>query len=195
MEKKYQKKDKSLNSILAPDKVRIKSASTPCAQNASPCDLDNSRESIRMSMVNKVRGDLFLGLLDKCVLLLMLEHGLRISECLSMTAVNLLGNKRLIINGLKGSNDRLIENVSYYDSLVFLQYDQKPGFFFPSRFYYYRLCIKLGIKYESTLSSKVSITHAGRHLYIAGLRDLNVDGSVISNQIGHKSSRSTNFYV
>jgi integrase len=189
------KKNIKLNSLLDRNKVRTKSVSCLCAQNAIPCDPDNGRESIRLAMVNKVTSDCTLSGVDKCILLLMLEHGLRISECLSLTAVNLLGNGRIVVHGLKGSNDRLIERVSFYDSLSILKSGCLPGTFFSSRFYYYRLCIKLGIKYESSLSTKVSVTHAGRHLYVAGLRDLNVNGSLISSQIGHKSSRSTNFYV
>jgi integrase len=125
----------------------------------------------------------------------MLEHGLRISECLSITSVNLLGNGRIVVDGLKGSNDRIVENVSYYESLRYLKYGYPPSYFFPSRFYYYRLCVKLGIRYESPLSSKVSVTHAGRHLYVAGLRDANISTELIGNQIGHKRTRSTNFYV
>jgi integrase len=189
------KKTLNGNMLLGREILRTKSDSASCAQNAISCVLNNARESIRMDLIGRTVNDAVLSDVDKCVLLLMLEHGLRISECLSINSKSILGNRRLLVHGSKGSEDRLLENVSYYSSLMSLLGGTPPNAFFPSRFYYYRLCVKLGIRYESSLSSKVSVTHAGRHLYIAGLRDSNVSTEQIGHHIGHKRTRSTNFYI
>jgi site-specific recombinase XerD len=133
--------------------------------------------------------------LEKAVILLLLEHGLRISEVIRLDASCLLPGSRLLVRGSKRSNDRLIQSVSYSSDLFFYlkTFGRIDNVY--SRFYIYRLCKKLGISFESSISSKISVTHAGRHLFAEILNESGVSLENIQSFVGHKSSKSTQCYV
>jgi integrase len=189
MEKKQKKK------LTKSDFVRTKSGQGPSAQNATPCYPVSVTEMSRLSLVSKVNDDRGLTHLDRGVLLLLLEHGARISEVLNLRLSDLKGCDRVMLHGLKGSDNRLIEGVSYYADLFgFLSLFPNVGCVY-SRWYYYRLCNKLGIRFQSAGSTKASVTHAGRHLYVDGLSGMDIQVSDLQRVMGHKSQKSTECYV
>jgi integrase len=133
--------------------------------------------------------------LDKFVILLLLCYGVRISEVLCIRRQDLKGNSRVLLRGIKRSNDRVLENVLFYGPAIdFLNCFDSIGTVY-SRFYYYRLCVKKGIKFDNGFGKKTSVTHAGRHLYAESLSQEKVELSTISRSIGHKSETSTLSYV
>lgn len=183
------------NQLVKPMKSRSKSEESPSAHNAILCEPVNTWEKIRWSYISAVRATAMVSALDKAVLLLLLEHGVRITEVLRIKQHDMLGHGRLLIRGIKRSNDRVLNGVSYYEAIEsFLICFTSVGEIF-SRFYYYRLCLRLGIKFENSASVKLSVTHAGRHLFAESLNAQSVELATISRSMGHKTTKSTMSYV
>lgn len=175
--------------------VRTNSEVNLSAHNTIQCNVANSWEMVRWSYITAVRAASTVTALDKAVLLLLLEHGVRITEILRIQRQDLLGHGRVLIRGIKRSNDRLLYGVSYYEALEhWLIAFTSIGEIF-SRFYYYRLCVSLGIKFENGGSKKLSVTHAGRHLFAESLSAQSIELATISRSMGHKSTKSTESYV
>ena len=126
--------------------------------------------------------------------LLMLANGLRISEALSIDLRNSVGFKKVLVRGLKGSEDRIID-LSIIDAFV-SSWGSVPGPLFAhlDRYYVYRCFKKCGIEFKSISSSKYSVTHSLRHLHVQGLRSNNISEVIISNEIGHKNVKNTEKY-
>lgn len=186
---------KTGNDIIGLDKSSTKSALNSSAHNANLCDVGNTWEMTRWSFISKVKSDILLSVIDKAMLLLLLQHGLRVSEVIRISRGQLLGHGRVLIKASKGSNDRVLERVEYYEAIEhFLLCFNSLGEIF-SRFYLYRLCLKMNINFENNYGKKNSVTHAGRHLYAESLSAQSVQLETISRQMGHKSTKSTEHYV
>lgn len=176
-------------------KLRTKFDITSSAQNNISLHLQEAYNRSITAIYAKVECDRFLAEIDKVVIHLSLDYGLRISEILNLTFSDLLPGMKVLIRGLKHSNNRIISNVFYWEYLkLFLKSNKSIGSIY-SRFYYYRLFRRLGISFEINGSSKKAVTHAGRHLNGLMLHSSGVQTEDIKTFIGHKNIKSTNFYI
>ena len=116
------------------------------------------------------------------------------SEVLSIKANDLYTQDRIKLRALKGSQSRLL---CFHDNTGYLQLCKRIGkhpFMDLNRFYVYRLYKRIGIQYKSQTSSKMSVTHAPRH--IAAIELLNSNDGLLftSDYLRHKSKRTLQFY-
>lgn len=102
---------------------------------------------------------------------------------------------RIVIKSLKKGKDRI---VSYNDESGYLEYC-RLNFVQPfsdyNRFFIYRLYKKNGLSLYHPASNKYSVTHAFRHLFAQMSSSSNVDKSLMSEFLGHKSKKSIDSYL
>lgn len=188
MKKKIKKGGLSTTEILS------KSVSIPSAQANKVCNPDDDNlydfewcKTIyhKMKFESRVLAELFA---------FQYETGCRISECLSIKYYDVLADGRVIIRGLKGSNDRVVScsiGKSYllhcrlYNSWVFSNFN---------RFYVYRFYKKYGVMFVSKKSKKKSVTHALRHINALNMRKAGLKSSDVSEFLGHKNLKNGKYY-
>lgn len=128
------------------------------------------------------------------VIELQLHYGLRISECLNITASDISNTGHIRIRGAKGSNDRIVipyRFASFWQNEASAILPLKNVY---SRFWFYRNYKNLGL-YAIFGNSKVkSVTHLFRHLNILSLKDNFNETNLTRQFIGHKSINSTKHY-
>lgn len=126
---------------------------------------------------------------------LMLSGGLRISEVIgqNMVLVNTFG--QVLIKGRKGSRDKLVTPVycaDYWRNL-------RGWVFNPcsvvSRFSWYRFLKAQGVVLQEKGHKHQSVTHTARKLQAHCLYGAGVGVGSIQDVIGHRSARSTVFYL
>lgn len=189
--RKSDNKTVTLDSII----VRSKFELTSSAQNTILCDRESSSEKQLQSFINKVLESTRLSRVDQGIMLLCLCEGLRISEVLCITSADWRASQKVFIRGKKGSFDRVVSVRFFFDELRSFTssygYLQAAG----NRFYFYREFKRLGIIFQSSNSSKASVTHAGRHLLADNLFQHGNDIELSKRTLGHKSVNSTKHYV
>ena len=126
---------------------------------------------------------------------LMLSGGLRISEVIAerMVLVNTFG--QVLIKGRKGSRDKLVTPVYCADYWRSLQ-----GWVFNpcsvvSRFSWYRFLRAQGVVLQEKGRKHQSVTHSARKLQAHCLYGAGVGVGSIQDVIGHRSARSTEYYL
>jgi len=125
---------------------------------------------------------------------LQLIGGLRISEVLSIAPEDITSTGHVHINSKKGSAQSVIYAGNAANYLINCRANSVYPFNMYSRFYCYRQFKKYGIKFDSVNSSKVSVTHALRHLGASAQRQSNFDQDTIQTFLRHKSANSTQYY-
>lgn len=188
------KKNEKLN-VLDSLKLRSTFDLQPSAQNATSCAGQSRSEVLLQENLIKVNNALGLAPLDKAVMLLSLNYGLRISEIIRCDKSCLLPGRKVMFRGLKNSYNRIIDEFQFYD--IFVGHIQKWGkieLIF-SRFYYYRLFLKCGVSVSIEGNNKRSVTHAGRHLQSRMLQESGIEIEENKRYIGHKSIKSTEKYA
>jgi integrase len=189
------KKPKKKIKAIEPYLVRTTFEDSPSAQTTTLCRPGSRSEMAIKTAVLNIDGTKYLSSTDKVVLEFSLTYGLRISEILAITRDNLLGNGRVFINGKKRSCNRILDGFKYYEALSkFLRLFNSISQVY-SRFYYYRLFLKLGISLEIPGNQHRAVTHAGRHLLSKDILRNNIDMSDLQRYIGHKSGKSTEYYA
>ena len=189
--KNSDRKSLTLDSIV----VRSKSVLSSSAQNTSLCDIDSVSGNQLDSFINKVLLCRSLSYVDKGIILLCLCEGLRISEVLDIKADDWRAGNKAFIRGKKGSFDRVVSVRFFYNELRSFTFNYGCLAAAGNRFYFYREFKKLGIIFQSSNSSKTSVTHAGRHLLADDLYQHGNDIELSQRTLGHKSSNSTKHYV
>lgn len=189
--KKSDNEKVSLDSII----VYSKSVLTSSAQNTILCGRDCGSGKQLESFISKVVECTWLSAIDKGIMLLCLTEGLRISEALGILADDWRAGQKVFIHGKKGSFDRVVSVRFFFNELRSFTFNygclQAAG----NRFYFYREFKKLGIIFQSSNSSKASVTHAGRHLLADNLFQHGNDIELSKRTLGHKSVNSTKHYV
>ena len=189
--RKSDNKTVTLDSII----VRSKFELTSSAQNTILCDRDCGSDKQLECFILKVVECTWLSATDKGIMLLCLTEGLRISEVLSILADDWRAGQKVFIRGKKGSFDRVVSVRFFFTELRSFTFNygclQAAG----NRFYFYREFKKLGIIFQSSNSSKASVTHAGRHLLADNLFQHGNDIELSQRTLGHKSVNSTRHYV
>ena len=121
--------------------------------------------------------------------------GLRISDLLRIRREDISVNSQIYIRQSKGSNP-LVVNV-LYESTFFDEY--RRGFHTDislfSVSFFYKLYKRYSIGISNGEGHNESITHAGRKLLARSMFDLSGDISVAASALGHRSSRSTMYYL
>ena len=142
-----------------------------------------------IAQARKSRGETFAAFVD-----LLAANGLRVSEALAVRGSDCLFNGQVRIKGKKGSKDRLATTIE--SSEYFIQQTSNNGLIFASynRWFVYRELQKLGIRYQSSGSTNVSITHAFRHMFVKHLRQLGYSDAEIAKIVGHVNVSNTELY-
>lgn len=189
--KKYTKTKDTMDGLV----TRSKSVLASPAQNTSVCNLESSSEKLLESFVSKVIAARYIRDVDKGIMLLCLCEGLRISEVLCVSADDFRASQKVFVHGLKGSFDRVVTVRYYHSALVDHCRREHVLQSAGNRFYFYRLMKKMGISFQSSNSSKASVTHAGRHLLADDIFQRGLDIELSKRTLGHKSVNSTKHYV
>jgi integrase len=126
--------------------------------------------------------------------MLLLDNGLRVSEGLRLSGSQLVDDSRALIPASKGSNPRYadISRIKNYMNDRILYNDSV--FYNLSDDYFYRNLRRCNIYFKSEISSKQSITHCFRHVYVQNLRNCGVSDSVIASNLGLKRVRNVEYY-
>jgi len=184
-----------ISKLAETEKLRIKSGVIPSAQSSILLYPDSDNVPLLDTMfIDMVKG-YALTMTDSAVLELLMFYGLRISEVLRIKKNDIKSTGHIIIKGLKGSNDRLIQPKYYYDFWFKNGYGFLPLVDTYSRFYYYRLFKRLGIGQKFNMNSNTSVTHYFRHNLIIELKRQGVPEHMLSSYIGHVSKKTLKYYV
>ena len=176
------------------DLLRTKPPLNPCAQTDSLCVVGSSQDSEYLSNLSRLEVLKKDRKLEFLLISLIYREGLRVSEALSITHASLLANRWIVVKGLKGSSDRLIEDAELVGLLRDLSSVGSGLFNVFDRFYVYRLFKSLNINYSSGSSSKLSVTHAGRHLLVKNMRSMGISEELIKTKMGHVKIENTGRY-
>jgi integrase len=128
------------------------------------------------------------------LILCLSNNGLRISEVLNIGPDKISHLGRFMIKGLKGSNDRIINDPSIAEYLLVCKKNNCFPFKTFNRFFIYRYLKSFGVKFDSIKSTKHSITSAFRHKAIQDLNTITSDIETKSAYIGHKNTKTTEHY-
>ena len=175
-------------------KIENNSVLAPSAQYISLCGvgaevLYRNYVVTVIAQARNSRGESFAAFVD-----LLAANGLRVSEALAVRGIDCMFNGQVRIRGKKGSKDRLATTIE--SSLYFVQQSSKNGLIFDSynRWFVYRELQKLGVRYQSSGSTNVSITHAFRHMFVKHLRQLGYSEVEIAKIVGHVNVSNTELY-
>lgn len=122
------------------------------------------------------------------------SSGARITEVLNAKHQDINNRGQLFIKGLKGGQNRLIDSHYSYQWLLRCKNLQINPFQTCNRFSAYRLLKNIGIGKVKKGNSVTSVTHIFRDEYVKGLREIEMTDKERSNNIGHKNTKSTEFY-
>ena len=126
---------------------------------------------------------------------LVFNYGLRISEVLNVRYSDFRSNNILVIQGSKGSHNRLIQSdelAKYYGQQ---QKNTNKIFWCYSRFYVYREFVNKGLSFRFGDNKVNSVTHSGRHLLMLNLKQSGIELEDIQSYIGHKNIKNTKIYA
>lgn len=131
----------------------------------------------------------------KAIIELMGYHGLRVSEALNITALDIKPGGRIMVKGLKKSASRLIHSPTYSELFEDIRVNGKEIPEYYNRFYFYRLFRKLGFMTTFKKSQHVTVTHVLRYYFISEFLANGGTVNDLQNVLGHKSLESTQYYV
>lgn len=173
---------------------RIKSDLNGSAQSAGLCELNETAESVLSQLRAKVIEDKRAGHEVRLCIWIMLHTGARVSEVLRLRWSDVALNGMISLPSSKGSNSRMC--VVPLDLFVhILQCGAPiPIFCFTDRFTVYRQLKAWGCYFGKVGSINKSVTHVCRNLYAYQIRRLTSDGEQLSRALGHKSSKSRQYY-
>ena len=121
-------------------------------------------------------------------------YGLRISEVLSIKLSDIDDHYQVTVQRLK-REDPVVITLSFQERFIHKS-KEIGGFLFDmltrySVYYTYKEC---GIGFQSKYSTKLSVTHSYRHLYVRNLLEQGYSYSDIAVMLGHEDERNTELY-
>lgn len=125
---------------------------------------------------------------------ILFNSGCRISEVLSIRAVDILHNGLIKIKGAKGSNDRLINCGLATEYIMKCKKMGIAPFMDINRKFVWSTFKKFNIELNVGSSDKKVVTHALRHIMVASAKDANVNINTTGKFIGHKNVKNTSRY-
>jgi integrase len=182
------------NATSKNDLEGVDSLSTPSAQNTILCAPSSEVETLNLLSVEWLAKAKSYSLELWAILYLQIEQGLRISEVLQIEPKDILQNGNVKIRALKGGTEQIIATGEAKDFFKSRRIMKCKIFEGCSRFWVYREYKKLGVQFQSSQSSKKSVTHAPRHIKVANALASDIDVSLIASSIRQKNQNSTKKY-
>lgn len=187
---------KKLSEVLGigVDVPRIKTVSTPLERTTKELpevkDLTRSVEALvlqseRMKEYSKMCYYVFH---------ILLNSGCRISEVLSIRAVDVLANGLVRIKGAKGSNDRIVSCGKATEYILKCKRFNVAPFQDINRKFVWSVFKRFNIELSVGSSDKKAVTHAMRHLMVASAKGADIDINTTGKFIGHKNVKNTTRY-
>ena len=175
-------------------KQTIKTASIPPAQITTVCETDKRLETEVSSLLLKLGQAFKHSQILGHILDIQISGGCRISEVLQIKPKDITPTGSILIQSAKKGNQRIITTSKSSEFLLMCRRLNIQPFFDRDRFWVYREYKKLGIIFISKTSSKMSITHAPRHIFTASNRITTKDEATLSNALGQKTKTMSNRY-
>ena len=121
-------------------------------------------------------------------------YGLRISEALSIKLSDIDDHYQVTVQRLK-REDPVVITLSFQERFIHKSKEIK-GFLFDmtTRFSVYYTYKECGIGFQSKYSTKLSVTHSYRHIYVRNLLEQGYKYSDIAVMLGHMDERNTELY-
>lgn len=121
-------------------------------------------------------------------------YGLRISEVLSIKLSDINDNYQVAVQRLK-REDPVVITLTFQERFIHAS-KKVNGFLFDmvtrySVYYTYKEC---GIGFQSRYSTKLSVTHSYRHLYVKNLLEQGYSYPEIAVLLGHENEKNTELY-
>ena len=183
----FDKNDKTLQGRTA--------VSTPSAQITKLCNvptsLNVSELTESLDRIDKLNENAHL----KLGLRLMIMYGLRVSEMLGIRYHDVMRNGSVLVRGLKGSSDRVCYDSYMMKEWLYIASSGSCDLSLFNRFYVYRLLKKMGLYGRYGNNANNSVTHNSRHVKGLEMKNSGVAIEVIQHEMGHKSIKSTGYYV
>lgn len=187
---------KKLTRILSPVKqsTRIKAVPTPLERTTKQYPgeeiVNRSIQAFRSSaeQMKKYSQECWL------VFEVLMSSGCRISEVLSIRAVDCMANGMVRIKGKKRSNDRIITCGGATDHIIRCRKLGVAPFQNVNRKFVWSVFKKFNIQLEVGSSGKKVVTHAIRHLVVASAKESQIDVNTTGSFIGHKNKSNTARY-
>lgn len=172
-----------------------KSVSTRSAPTTIPLHSQSDRAELFKELESKVLLNSSYSGTDKLLLYVMFLSGCRVSEALDIRPSRISPSGQVLIKGLKGSDDRIVNvgSMKRYgvDNIILASYDIELR----SRFSMYRLLKKLGFAQYFGNSEVASVTHIFRHMYIREQAEQGIEVETMKRAIGHKNINNTKHYA
>lgn len=173
----------------------VKSESTLIAQSPALCSLRFEKNITKYFDNLIAESNNALSIETKALIELMGIWGLRVSEALSIKASNVTRYGSIFVDGLKGSQSRLIHPNLYLNFWKSVYQTKCLDISYINRFYIYRIFNKSGIFIQHAPGLNKSVTHALRYIFIANCIKMNMSTVDIQNVLGHKNINSTLHYI
>ena len=121
-------------------------------------------------------------------------YGLRISEVLSIKLSDIDDHYQVTVQRLK-REDPVVITLTFQERFIHKSKEIK-GFLFDmtTRFSVYYTYKECGIGFQSKYSTKLSVTHSYRHLYVKNLLEQGLSYQEIAILLGHEDERNTELY-
>lgn len=133
--------------------------------------------------------------LFKCFVVLLIDNSLRVSEVLKINYKVISSNYSIVIQSSKGSHNRVIQAKLYQHVLSELRDNRASFSDFFNRWHIYRELKKLHLYTGVVGNERMSVTHAARHINAVDLYSVSADIESVKMLLGHKSSKSSLYYV
>lgn len=171
-----------------------KSVQTPTAQTSTLCGPGKSSSEDLTSVLSSIEAIKNYDRRLYFIASLQYGFGLRISEVLEISPYDITSTGHVKVKGKKGSNERMI----FSDILRSYFVDCKIRKIYPfngiDRFYVYRSYKKFGLSRRFGSNKNSSVTHLFRHLASLAAKENGVSIETRAQQLGHKSTKSTQYY-
>lgn len=128
------------------------------------------------------------------IAVLQFTAGLRISEVLNISVYDIALSGHVSIQSLKHSANAVVHGGVVSPYLIDCKKNGVNPFSAYSRFYVYRQFKKHSIYFQSSSSSKASVTHAMRHVSAKSLRSSGINKDQIQKFLRHKNPKNTERY-
>ncbi len=176
------------------NQLLVKPEPKPSAQTVTLCDQSTAKLAALNRLVSGLMARSDLSTHDKALIELSLMYGMRVGSLLNIKSSDIKFNGDIKVIQQKGSMPvvcRSVFNLEFWLNQRTKGIKIYEGF---SRFYYYRLFMKLGLTYKFEGNKKYSCTHLGRHLVVLNSIASGDDREVYKTILGHVNEKNIEYY-